>query len=462
MPGEPGAAQRLLSRLTGPVALSTSQAYAQSLDPVVGLGSLLTGRYPSAIPLCGSAGSVAASAGLEVWCHYLPPERETVPGVLAHYGYRTALFHQLLGEAGLASSFQVAVDLGSGSDVGATPWESLRSDLTAWWLAEPASPRMAVLVLPDIDLVRRPDLLPVAPDEESPRAPGAASVFEASRAVAVQRSSRRRDACASIQKGRLTLARREGARREAPTHFTTLERQEALARYRDEADHLGGRLQGLLDLLPPPAGRARVVVVAGLHGLSIGEYEGTSVDESRLLWSNFVVDRTIRVPLVWLDDVGGAAVAPDHPVELVDIAPTIFARAGVVPPHGLPGVDLLDSVGSPDLEAEVAYCEYGDMLALRRGDHLLTLRAMVHNMSSLDPFLGEILACPGLREGFWLHDVRADPYQELDLVDALPELAASLEQAMIERRTGPGALPPESLQDDQLLQLRLAGAEGYW
>jgi arylsulfatase A-like enzyme len=234
-------------------------------------------------------------------------------------------------------------------------------------------------------------------------------------------------------------------------------RSEALVLYRGEAARLSAHLRALLAALPGP--RPPIVALAGLHGLSIAEGGGTDLDARAFFWSDRLVDRTLHVPLA-IAGVPGRRVL-DQPVELLDLLPTLLARAGAVPPHGLPGQDLL-AAGLVEDPLAVAYAERGDMLALRRGDHLLAMRAVVHHMSSLDPFLTEILLCPGLTGGFRLHDVRADPLQELDLRRANPALAEALEAAMIERRTGPAAPAPRLAEGDRLLRLRLTPAEGYW
>jgi arylsulfatase A-like enzyme len=176
-------------------------------------------------------------------------------------------------------------------------------------------------------------------------------------------------------------------------------------------------------------------------------------------WSDRLTDRTLHVPLAWVHP--GPPRVLEQPVELLDLMPTLLALAGAVPPHGLPGQDLLAANLVED-PAAIAYAERGDMLALRQGGRLLVMRAVVHHMASLDPYLTEILACPGLVGGVRLHDVLADPWQEVDLVRAYPEEALARRAALRAVRVGPGAPPPALLEGERLLRLRLTQAEGYW
>ncbi len=232
--------------------------------------------------------------------------------------------------------------------------------------------------------------------------------------------------------------------------------------YSDSAELLGTRLGALLDQLEGGQDRPRMVVLAGLNGISIGEHEGTLQDSTAFAWWDLLVNRTVHVPLAFIAEGGGETRTLQQPVELVDILPSLLAAAQATSPHDLPGQDLLSSSFQQDLSGESAYVEYGDMLALRHGDHLLSLRAMIHNSSSLDPYLTEVLQCPGFTEGYRLHDVVEDPVQARDLLEEEPALATELKDLLLERRLGPGAPPASLYEDDRLLQLRLTAAEGYW
>ena len=92
-------------------------------------------------------------------------------------------------------------------------------------------------------------------------------------------------------------------------------------------------------------------------------------------WSDILVDRTLHVPLAL---VGPADAPParveEQVVELVDLMPTFLAKAGAVPPASIPGQDLLSASFSAD-PAATAYAEFGDMLAVRQGSRMWSVRA---------------------------------------------------------------------------------------
>lgn len=456
-PGEPGAEAAFLAPFADDLTLVAQAAYAQSPDPVVSLGSLLTGRYPSAVPICGSVRRGQGSELEEAWCHRLPAAVESLPVVLGHYGYRSALVHSLGPVPGLADAFQFELPI----EPGATAWDALAGPIDTWWGGEDVSPRLLVMQLSDLDLPRRSELLaeldPTALDwaRLGPQAQPSGSA----RRPVEERLTPRRPPCTPLV----------GQQASEPAVWDALaggevdherQRSELLTVARSEAAQLGRALHRQLARLD--SDRPRYLVLAGLHGLSILELGGTLADESELLWSDRIADRTVHVPLAVVGPGGDHLQVVEQPVELLDLMPTLLAQAGAQPPHGLPGQNLLDPAWRDDPDGAYAYAEYGDMLALRRGDQLLSMRAMVHNISSLDPYLTEVLACPGLVGGFSLHDVRADPLQEVDLLAARPVQAEALEALMLATRTGPGAPATAVLEDDHLLQLQLMRAEGYW
>jgi arylsulfatase A-like enzyme len=444
-PGEPAAEAAFLAPFLDEPALVASAAYAQSTEPFMSLGSLLTGRYPSAVPLCGSTRADPGSTRAEAWCHALPSGVPTLPGVLALYGYRSALLHHLGPISGLDEAFGVALALDAQG--GKARWDEVDAAVRAWWAAAPG-PRLLVLELPDLDLAGRDDVadelgLPEPPERGRPTPD-------------LDQPPPRRPPCSPLQG---IEGQEDGTWDALAGQVPDLDAARARAQgaYRAEAAALGERVHTLLADLPRD--RPRTVVLAGQYGLSIGEAGGTDPGIEEFFWSDRLADRTLRVPLAIVGS--GAEGILDQPVELLDLMPTLLALGGAVPPHGLPGQDLLASDLAED-PAAVAYAERGDMLALRQGERLLTLRAVVHHMPSLDPYLTEILACPGLVGGVRMHDVRADPWQEVDLVRAHPDEALALKAALLAVRTGPGAPPPALYEGERLLQLRLTQAEGYW
>jgi arylsulfatase A-like enzyme len=241
--------------------------------------------------------------------------------------------------------------------------------------------------------------------------------------------------------------------------WDAIERVRILAAYAEAAGELGADISGLLASLEGGADRQRITVLTGSNGVSLGELTGSGAYPGAFAWHELLLERTLHVPLAIASSTGGEAAVYDEPVELVDILPTLLGVAGAVTPAGIAGEDLLASSIGEDPPS--AYAEFGDMLAVRQGPLMLTLRARLHNSTSLDPVLTEKLLCPG-QEGARLHDVVADPMQEHDLRRERSEDAERLEQRMVAYRTGLGAPPADRVDIDSLWQLRLTPAEGYW
>lgn len=479
-PGSPGAEQAFLEPFDGRIALRATAAYAQSPVPRVSLGSLLTGRYPSAIPLCGD---VVEDPEVEIeqpWCHAMPQDRETLPGVSSLYGFRTALFQSnLAGGEQLGQAFQHHGDLTESWTSWETPWERLEDEVGEWWSDNAAHPRLLVLMLPDLQVQHRPDLreamgLPGQPDEHE---------------LVLRRDLRPSVLAELEQSGELSDIQGLGAAtgkvrprptrakphqpnkphepRATPKHrgehpgasrpvgrWQHLDRGTVLDTYTEGARAVGEQVDGLLARLEPSQ-RERVVLLSSTNGVSLGEHSGTTVLPHGFAWSNLVLDRTVHVPLALVGSSPTETTLIEHPVELVDIMPTLLTRAGLVVPHGLPGAALTGP--SPAPEDELAYMEFGDMLAIRRGEHLFTFRAMLHHCTSLDPELTELLLSPERKGDHSLYDVGADPLQERKLAAD----TSSFEEALIDIRTGLGA-PPSSISAERFKQLRLTPTEGYW
>jgi arylsulfatase A-like enzyme len=151
-------------------------------------------------------------------------------------------------------------------------------------------------------------------------------------------------------------------------------------------------------------------------------------------------------------------VSHDHPVQILDLMPTLVKLAGATPPAGLSGYDLLDE---PPATA-AAYAEFGDMLALRTERHMVVARSWRHGGTSLDPALDERLSRTPPYRGWTLHDLRADPTQRDDLSLGAPDLLEQLAVRLLAVRDGPGAVPGGGLSEEQVAALRASGALGYW
>jgi len=382
------------------------QAYSQSVSPFVSLGSMLAGRYPASIPLCGLSGGDAMSlgGGSTSWCNSIPEADYTLPKVLEAYGYRTGAI--------VADTEGVTLE----EDAGALEsWRYLQTEVTGWWRRSAGQPRFAMVVAPDLHLL--------------------------------QYGGRYRRHVVE-----------EGSPEEAAM------REELSELYQDLARLTGVELARTVAALEatPPA-HPLWVVVTSTNGMNLAEASGVHSDHLQSLTSAILVDRTLRVPLLFYSPESPRATTErQQVVELLDLFPTLIALGGARPLADLPGEDLRSS----SLEAReggAAYAEFGDMLALREDDHLLTFRFFMHNTSSLDASITDGLLKEQVQgsQFYMLHDVTADPMQETDRVSEELARAEAMRQRLIALRTGEAA-PADVLTPERLNALRLSPAQGYW
>jgi len=425
-----GAESALLAPLGARVTWSFDDAYTASPSQLVSLGSLLTGRYPSAIPMCGLIRTGAKGETERPWCSRIPSDVPTLPEVLGLYGYDTALFRsRVFGGDALDTHFDDSFAVVSVAGGVRTPWPTLQDSLVDWWGAHADGPRLAVVVVSDLMYTERPD------------------IFD------------------DLGLEGWTGANAEGRGRCAGLH------QQAVARYDADAAAVGQALEGLLQQLDGlPSERPQVTVVGSTNGMSLGEIEGRLSTPDFFFSNSLVLDRTTHVPLVVsVDDPDGRLGLGDLPpavrvtaiVELVDLLPTLLELGGAVPPAGIAGRSLL---GGPEPEP-YAYAELGDMVSLRSGRFTVNFRAPRHNSSALDPRLNQLLLAPGRRGRIYLNDVVADPMQLNVARPGLDYPVAQRDQLyeqLCTVRTGLAAPPPEAMTPERVKAIRLTHSEGYW
>ena len=408
--GELGAAEQAMLDGLGRDVTRFTQAYASSPSPWTAMGSALTGQYPSALPLCGAANlpEYRLGDGESAWCSGLPAGTRTLPEVLELYDYETALVAEATLADGLLDAAWHAERVRG--------WSQLQAEAASWW-AETDGPRFLAVVTDDLTL---PALSGHYPHTgHGPRS----SLLDA--------------------------GKQDG---------DTLR-----AAYAKQAGTTGAALGELLDALG--VDEHDRVVVTSTHGVSLAETQPHRSDRSQAFemltmpTTQIALERTLHVPL-W---VLGGDDEVDRVVELVDLVPTFAAWAGAVPPGGLPGTDLNGEPGEP-----FAYAEFGDMLAVRTGPHLLTFRCYVHNGTSLDPAIdGRLRELRLPHEFATFHDVTSDPFQQRDLTvgeiaDADLGAARKALKLMRTLRAGPGAVPPGAMTPEKLEAVRLSSAMGYW
>lgn len=417
-PGEPtGPEQAFLDRF-GLTGTRYTAAYAQSAGTWQSLGSLFTGRYASNIPLCGlymdgvsgvETRLVQPNAAADrAWCADLPPTVPTLPEVLGLYGYQSAFF-----VAGIPAAERIGRGFGTVTEAPfsattGTDWSALTTTTAAWWAATP-SPRLLVVAVADTAVIARPSIL----DEMGIHL---------------------------LREGLIANPQRSDA---DPARVAEV--------YTRVAHGTGAGLAGVRAALG--AGE-RLEIVSSTNGASLIENDGFWDMPVPVATASFSLDRTARVPLL----VGGTASVRADVVELVDLFPTLAARAGAVPPAGIPGADLS---GPPDQNA-TAWSEFGDTLYYRSGRHALSFRGFLHHGTVLDPQIDERLA-EDHPKYFTLFDVVADPWQSKNLVLAEPGVAQQLKRGMIRVRQT-AAAPPAGTWDDpeRLWEIRMARSHGYW
>ncbi len=409
-----------------------SSAYAQSPSAFVSLGSLLTGHYPSAIPMCGLPVLDPDGGDDHPWCASIPADRHTLPEVLGLYGYSTALLHANLpaGEV-FEGRFQQAQDLTVRWDDGRADWERIHREAQAFWRSEPERPHLLVVSVADTVISLRPDV--AARTGWSGQVPELVEPMLAHQPELAQKIT-----------GPADLEKLYGT-------------------YQEAVHGLGGGIRGLLSVLDQASDRPRWVVVAGLTGINLGEPGGGAEDHPTWGTNQLLLERTVHVPLFVIPpDPDTVPRDITQPVELVDLFPTIATLAGAVPPAGLPGQDLLEDP-FPENHLAWSYAAHGDMLAVRQGSLFYSVRGMFHNGTALDPEVTDFLIKAPEAETFrHLHDVILDPLQQRELASERSGEVQTLHRLLVDVQTGVAAPPAGSLTAEKLWELRMTRSEGYW
>lgn len=417
-PGEPGVEADFVSRIPGEVRLRSHNAYVQSVSTYLSLGSMLTGRYPSTIPLCGFTEQGHQDKSDRPWCAHIPEDRPTLPEVLSIYGYRTAFFStRFQGVDVLGGEFDTYRAFNVEYQVSRTPWTEYTEAVKTWWSETADSPRLLTLLVTDL-LVPLP--LPAATEDGLVPQP---------------------------------------LMGEGPEGAGQPPAEKLVEEYEDMVSRFGNGFAALLGELD--SDRPRWVVLSAPHGISLDERSGSAEFPTPPVFHTIILDRTARVPLAVLGPEGEPTREVQQPVEAVDLLPTLLGRTEARLPANLPGQDLLAPGFEEDPDAS-AYMEFGDMLALRQGEHLLTFRAMIHHAPALSPDITVNLKRRINARFYHLHDVTVDPMQERELLREQPEVVREMRDELLRIRTGPAAPHERALDPERLLELRMTASEGYW
>jgi hypothetical protein len=411
--GADGASEALAAQLPTPSADSAS-LYVQSSVPFSSVGSILTGRYPGAIPLCNRllASAHKKTESQQAWCARIPDGVHTAAGMLGIYGYKSLLVSSRFpGADALAAGYTAHVEVDA--------WSEVPEAVSGWWSEAGDGPRFVTVLLGD--------------DATTVLGQAGLARFPEHRLQWLETVSR-------------DVAR------------VTLDPAEVRAQYRAGAGAAGQVLGSVLGTVRGGATRPAYAIVASTSGMSLDERSGFGDAPVPLLTDNIVLDRTLRVPM-WVYGPSATRIGAARILQGLDILPTLADWAGAVVPAGAAGRPI--SSGSGD----EAYAEFGDMIALRSGAHLLVFRCSLHNSTALDPAITEQLRAPisSVPRGHYaLYDVTEDPLQARNLRLAQPETVARLRARMLEIRTGAAAPPAGTLTPQRLWDLRMAPSEGYW
>ena len=166
-----------------------------------------------------------------------------------------------------------------------------------------------------------------------------------------------------------------------------------------------------------------VVAVTADHGEEFVEHGG-------LLHRNHLYEELLKIPLILTGPGVPAGKVEEKLASLVDLAPTLLARAGIEPKVRMEGSDLLD----PAFRGDTLFAQYGNLryvLRTRQWKYILTTKP----------------------EGEELYDLNADPGEKTNLAQKEPDKARRYRKALEEwRNTRPDlgaasakvALTPES------------------
>lgn len=393
-----GAGRSFAAAFDGRATAVFEAAYAQSTSRFTSWGSVLAGRYPSAIPLCGVP--TGAQTRAPPWCNTFPEAQPSLPEVLALYGYRTALLAaDLPGVEHLDRLFQ---------DVVAVDRTTLDAAARAWWEADASRPRLLVIATADLVVQERPALLEAT-------------------------------GLAGVGNGRADTDR-------------------AYRAFADEAGRVGREVVGLLDALP--ASRPRWAFAFGVHGQRLGDTVAPwqALGDTQP-WSDVLLERSLHVPLVVVGPTP-AALRETRLVELVDLVPTLTRLAGAVPPAALPGSDLLSPEASLPAYAYAEFGDMlavrteRQLYSVRGFFHNRSSLDPELTNFLLEPSVDD--------NKHFLHDVERDPLQGQNLVRTDPEGARRMHALLASIRRGAGAPPPDAVDARRMFDLRMRPSEGYW
>jgi arylsulfatase A-like enzyme len=340
-------------------------ATAPATYTLASVGSLLTGQAPL-------RHGVVLNEDVDGGPMRLPPEVDSLAQVLTEHGWRTAAWvtnPNAAARHGFDRGFPHYEELFRDADLWdeGVSGEHLPARLAAWLAQVGDDPFLAWVHLFEPHAPYR------APDD------------------LIERFVQPYDGPARGERGYIDSVRRGAEEVDAAGWWHLRELYAARMALADR--HLGA----LLDVLEQ-SGRAHdtVIVVTSDHGEALGEH-------GRVEHGDTVYGEELEIPLV-LVVPGRPAARRMHPATLTDIAPTLLRLAGIVPPAGMDGVNLLDA--EPDARRPL----------LVRGAHRLPVLAWTRGPLKLVVDMATRSRA--------LYDLARDPGETRDLSALRPATAA--------------------------------------
>lgn len=402
--GQPGGERALLQAFGEAPRRDFTEAYSQSVSPHLSLGSLLTGLYPSAIPLCGFADFTQGELAAQPWCAALPGGRATLPEAMAAYGWSTAFLHPAhLEQAAIEQRFQLEETWR-----GPVDWDTEQPRILSWW-KQGEGPHLLVLQVAD-------PMSAVAGDPKRKADP--ARVSAAYTAV-----------CADLGQHLATLvAKLDQASRRPLLAVITSPHGLTLKKQRDPRATLSEMMSSeLLDDAP---------LHVPLH------FMGSDVRASA------VIDQPVELRAVLptvLKRAGAALPAGVEPLDLLSDDPSAWGNG-----------EAYAEVG------DMLALRKGRWLLRFRG--MIDLGAALN--PDLTTFLqypvGPVQPNEDDLTFYFLFDPSNPQSNPMELTRREWPTVLALRDAMIAVRTGPAAPAPQAMDPEHLLELRITAAQGYW
>jgi len=197
-----------------------------------------------------------------------------------------------------------------------------------------------------------------------------------------------------------------------------------LSQYQGAVTYVDDEVGRLIDALEERDLLSRTaIVLTADHGESLGEHEMYFVHTG-------LFEPTVHVPLItYFPGAGRQGVQVREVVESIDIYPTILEYLDVPMPQGLRGHSLWPLIRGEVQPERIAMVEHaGRNLVALRSDHYKYIKHLrtLHIQPSY-PFI------EGREE---LYDLKADPTESNNLIEARPEVVRVFRQELERRRAG--------------------------